>query len=58
MGLSNKRGEPNWALLEVSGVEALSAVQWKLKNIKKLMKTNPQKHEALIQSLERVVGGL
>lgn len=32
--MSFKRGEPNWSLLGVTGVEVLPAVQWKLKNIK------------------------
>jgi hypothetical protein len=47
--MSFKRGEPNWSLLGVTGVEALPAVQWKLKNIKTM--TNERK-ELMLKKLE------
>lgn len=47
--MSFKRGEPNWPLLGVTGVEALPAVQWKLKNIKTM--TNERK-ELMLKKLE------
>ena len=56
--LSFKKGEPEWELFELEKLKEMPAVKWKLKNIKKLMKINPRKHESLIQSLERVVGAL
>ncbi|MEK6542899.1 MAG: nucleotidyl transferase AbiEii/AbiGii toxin family protein [Elusimicrobiota bacterium] len=34
--LSVKKGEPDWPLLGIDGVERLPAVQWKLKNIAKM----------------------
>ena len=34
--LSVKRGEPDWALLDLPGVKNLPAVRWKLENLAKL----------------------
>lgn len=31
--ISAKRGEPDWSLLELPGMEALPAVRWKLENL-------------------------
>jgi len=50
--LSIKRGEPEWALLGVTGVESLPAIQWKLMNIRKMPK---QKHVESIDRLKRVL---
>lgn len=50
--LSFKRGYPNWDLYPIAGLEDMPAVQWKLLNIKKLMKDNPKKHTALVDKLE------
>lgn len=50
--LSFKRGTPNWDLYPIAGLEDLPSVQWKLLNIKKLMKDNPKKHTALVGKLE------
>ena len=52
--LSFKRGEPDWELLGVGGVEHLPAVQWKLWNIKKIPKA---KHQAALSKLESVLQG-
>lgn len=43
--MSFKRGEPNWSLLGVNGIELLPAVQWKLKNIGTM--TNDRKEKML-----------
>ena len=50
--MSFKRGEPNWALLGVTGVEALPAVQWKLKNIKTM--TN-ERQDLMLEKLEKAL---
>jgi len=54
--LSFKRGDPDWSLFSVAGVDRLPAVQWKLTNIRKMP---PAKHrqslELLQQSLEALV---
>ena len=50
--LSFKKGYPNWDLYSVAGLEDMPAVQWKLLNIRKLKKDNPQKHTALVDKLE------
>jgi hypothetical protein len=34
--ISVKRGEPDWALLDLPGAKDLPAVQWKLENLGKL----------------------
>lgn len=50
--LSFKRGTPNWDLYPIAGLEDMPAVKWKLLNIQKLMKDNPEKHTALVDKLE------
>jgi len=50
--LSFKRGDPDWKLFPIPGLKDMPAVQWKLLNIQKLIKTNPEKHTALLDKLE------
>ena len=49
-----KQGEPDWSLLNKTGVERLPAIQWKLHNIRKMPK---QKHKAALKKLEMVLLG-
>lgn len=49
---SFKRGTPDWGLFPISMLSELPAVQWKLHNIQRLMKSNPEKHKELIEKLE------
>lgn len=51
--LSVKRGEPDWRLLGVPGVENLPAVRWKLLN---LDKTDPDQRRKLLERLSAVLG--
>ena len=51
--LSVKRGDPDWKLLGVEGVDRLPAVQWKLLNVAKMGK---DKHKRALQKLERCLG--
>jgi len=51
--MSVKRGEPNWPLLRLPGVEALPAVQWRLENLARLA---PQRRAALLARLAEVLG--
>ena len=39
-----KEGNPNWEVLEISGLEKLPALQWKLLNIRKM--SNAKREEA------------
>ena len=50
--LSLKRGEPDWKLLNIPGVENLPAVRWKLLNLAKL---EPARRAVLLNALERVL---
>jgi hypothetical protein len=50
--ISIKRGEPDWALLDLPGVEDLPAVRWRLENLAKLDKT---KRDAMIARLSEVL---
>jgi predicted nucleotidyltransferase component of viral defense system len=43
-----KRGEPDWALLDLPGVRDLPAVRWKLENLKRL---SPEKRTELLMGL-------
>jgi len=51
--VSFERGEPDWALLDVSGAADLPAVRWRQLNLDKLPK---QKRDALVVDLSKVLG--
>jgi predicted nucleotidyltransferase component of viral defense system len=51
--VSFKSGEPEWALLNVPGAEALPAVRWRSEN---LVKLSQQKRSALLTRLNEVLG--
>lgn len=48
-----KRGEPEWALLDLPGAEALPAVRWRLQNLAKL---DGMKRAAFLSRLGEVLG--
>jgi predicted nucleotidyltransferase component of viral defense system len=50
--LTFKQGKPDWDLLNMSRVEQLPAIQWKLHNINKMLK---QKHKVALDKLEKVL---
>ncbi len=50
--LSFERGNPDWNLFPVSELKDIPAVKWKLLNIQKLIKSNPEKHKELLIKLE------
>jgi predicted nucleotidyltransferase component of viral defense system len=50
--LSVKRGEPDWPLLGLKGVERLPAVRWRLLNLEKL---SAEKRAALVARLEEAL---
>jgi hypothetical protein len=50
--LTFKQCSPNWALLDLEGVEHLPAVRWKLRNLKKM---NTASHTQALNELERVL---
>lgn len=52
--LSFKRGEPDWGLLNLTGVVDLPAVQWKLQNVRRM---TPVKREQALERLRRVLYG-
>jgi predicted nucleotidyltransferase component of viral defense system len=52
--LSFKRGEPDWGLLNLTGVADLPAVQWKLQNVRRMA---PAKREQALERLRRVLYG-
>ncbi len=45
--LSFKRGNPDWDLYPVAGLKDMPAVQWKLMNLKDLIKSNPGKQQRI-----------
>jgi predicted nucleotidyltransferase component of viral defense system len=51
--MSIKSGEPDWALLDLPGAEALPAVRWRLENLAKL---GQAKRSALLARLADVLG--
>lgn len=53
--LSFKSGEPNWDLNQIKMLKDLPAVQWKLKNICRLIQANPQKHAEQYGKLYKVL---
>lgn len=50
--LGFKRGEPDWGLVPLEDLPSMPAVQWKLANIRKLAKDNPDKHAMQLKALE------
>jgi hypothetical protein len=50
--LSVKQGKPDWALLELKGIDQLPAIRWKLQNIEKMPK---DKHTEYIENLKAVL---
>jgi predicted nucleotidyltransferase component of viral defense system len=50
--VSIKSGEPNWSVLGIEGIEKLSAIQWKLANIRKI---GAKKQKELLGKLRRVL---
>ena len=54
--LSFEGGEPEWKLFPIPILKDLPAIQWKLINIAKLKKNNPQKHEQMIKNLKDIIG--
>lgn len=54
--LSMKRGEPDWSLFPIEGLQKLPAVQWKLANVLTLKK-NAKKHAKQLRALEAVLSG-
>ena len=51
--LSVKKGDPDWELIELEGIDRLPAVQWKLLNIAKMGKA---KHRQALRKLEECLG--
>lgn len=51
--LSVKEGNPDWSLFEIENIANLPAVQWKLKNIKKM---DPKKHKDYVRKLKEKLG--
>lgn len=49
------RNEPQWDLLGIEHLEQLPAIQWKLANLERLRKSDPKKHEAQAQELEKLL---
>jgi len=50
--MSFKKGDPNWKLISIPGLEKLPGVQWKLLNISKM---DDQKHKQAVEKLEKVL---
>ena len=48
------RAEPDWSLLEIPHLEELPAIRWRLQNLEKLARTNPDKLRALADALARL----
>ena len=51
--LSFKSGNPNWLLIPEPILKELPAVQWKLKNLRKLIESNPEKHQRQYEALKK-----
>jgi predicted nucleotidyltransferase component of viral defense system len=52
---SFENGNPDWGLFPYEIIKDLPAVQWKMLNIKKLMKENSSKHKQLMFALEEAL---
>ncbi|AEP09575.1 nucleotidyl transferase AbiEii/AbiGii toxin family protein [Micavibrio aeruginosavorus] len=54
--LSFKQGKPDWSLFSLENLSRMPAVQWKLLNIQKLIKQNPDKYAEQFKALEDRLG--
>jgi predicted nucleotidyltransferase component of viral defense system len=54
--LSFKAGEPQWGLYPIEGLQEMSAVQWKLLNIKRLLSKDHTKHGEQLELLCKCLG--
>jgi hypothetical protein len=50
--LSFKNRSPDWSLLELSGIDQLPAVRWKMQNLAKM---NPEKHSETYHRLQQIL---
>jgi predicted nucleotidyltransferase component of viral defense system len=50
--------EPDWALLGIAHLKELPAIRWRLQNLEKLARTNPDRLRALADYLAQRLGGL
>ena len=53
--VSFKEADPIWEFFSVENASELPAVRWKLQNIERLKRENPQKHSDLVDTLEKVL---
>jgi len=53
--LSFKEGTPEWSLYPFEGLKDMPSVQWKLQNVRKLMK-NAEKHKQQLERLKNIFG--
>ena len=53
--LSFEGGKPDWDLYPIPRLNEMPAVQWKLKNLQNLIKSNPEKHNEIILKLESLL---
>jgi predicted nucleotidyltransferase component of viral defense system len=53
--VSFKEADPIWEFFNVENASELPAVRWKLQNIERLKRENPQKHSDLVDTLEKVL---
>jgi hypothetical protein len=54
--LSLVSNAPEWPLLNITHLEQLPAVRWKLRNIEQLSKTSPKKFAEQAEALKRLLG--
>jgi len=50
--------EPDWSLLGIAHLKELPAIRWRLQNLEKLARTNPDRLRALADALAQRLGGL
>lgn len=55
--LSFKQAKPDWSLFPLENLSRMPAVRWKLLNIQKLIKQNPEKHAEQFKALEDRLAG-
>ena len=53
--VSFKEADPIWEFFNVENASELPAVRWKLQNIERLKRENPQKHSDLVNTLDKVL---
>jgi hypothetical protein len=54
--ISLVKNQPDWSLLGIAHLDRLPGINWKLRNLSQLQKSNPKKFATQADALEKLLG--